>query len=152
MEHPFANFPDFRFSEITTCNPKDFLQIQHLMSVLSKRCTLTEEMLGSVLENSDSHFFVVRHNQEIVACATLCLFCSPTGRKASIEDVVVHPHYQGKGLGRAMVDELIACSHQWGPITLQLTSRPSRQAANALYRKMGFTQKETNFYVMKIEK
>ena len=40
----------------------------------------------------------------------------------------------------------------FAPITLQLTSRPLRIAANALYQKLGFQPKETNFYTMKIEK
>jgi ribosomal protein S18 acetylase RimI-like enzyme len=49
------------------------------------------------------------------------------------------------------MDYVLERAASFAPITLQLTSRPSRVAANALYRKLGFLPKETNFYTMKIE-
>jgi ribosomal protein S18 acetylase RimI-like enzyme len=33
-----------------------------------------------------------------------------------------------------------------GAITVELTSRPSREAANRLYKRIGFVQRETNVY------
>ena len=139
------------FSELSGFSPAEFDQFCHLMSALSQRCVLTPDMLQSVIDCPDSHLYVVRHGDAIVACATLCLFASPTGRKASIEDVVVLPEFQGLGLGRALMDYLLERAASFAPITLQLTSRPSRIAANALYQKLGFLPKETNFYTMKIE-
>ena len=139
------------FSELNGFSPAEFDQFCHLMSALSQRCVLTPEMLQNVIDSPDSHLYVVRYEGAIVACATLCLFASPTGRKASIEDVVVLPEFQGLGLGRALMDYLLERGASFAPITLQLTSRPSRIAANALYQKLGFLPKETNFYTMKIE-
>lgn len=139
------------FAEINGFSKTEFDQFSRLMSALSQRCVLTPEMLQNVIDSPDSHLYVVRHGDAIVASATLCLFASPTGRKASIEDVVVLPEFQGLGLGRALMDYLLERAVPFAPITLQLTSRPSRVAANALYRKLGFLPKETNFYTMKIE-
>lgn len=139
------------FSELNGFSPVEFDQFCHLMSALSQRCVLTPEMLQGVIDCPDSHLYVVRYADAIVACATLCLFASPTGRKASIEDVVVLPEFQGHGLGRVLMDYVLERAASFAPITLQLTSRPSRIAANALYRKLGFLPKETNFYTMKIE-
>ena len=140
------------FSELNGFSPAEFDQFCHLMSALSQRCVLTPEMLQGVIDCPDSHLYVVRHKGTIVACATLCLFASPTGRKASVEDVVVLPKFQGLGLGRALMAYLLDRAASFAPITLQLTSRPLRIAANALYQKLGFQPKETNFYTMKIEK
>jgi ribosomal protein S18 acetylase RimI-like enzyme len=33
-----------------------------------------------------------------------------------------------------------------GAVTVDLTSRPSREAANRLYQRIGFTARETNIY------
>lgn len=87
----------------------------------------------------------------IVGCATLCVFCSPTGRKATIEDVVVSRECRGMHLGEQLVGHLIDTARRQAPIELHLTSKPIRVAANRLYQKMGFTRKETNCYVMKVQ-
>ena len=129
------------FSELSGFSPAEFDQFCHLMSALSQRCVLTLEMLQGVIDCPDSHLYVVRHGDAIVACATLCLFASPT----------VLPEFQGHGLGRTLMDYVLERAASFAPITLQLTSRPSRIAANALYQKLGFLPKETNFYTMKIE-
>ena len=65
---------------------------------------------------------------------------------------MVLPEYQGLGLGLKLMQYVLDQAQSWAPVTLQLTSRPARVAANALYQKLGFRQKETNFYTMKLEK
>ena len=37
-------------------------------------------------------------------------------------------------------------ARELGCVTVDLTSRPSREAANALYRKVGFVERQTNVY------
>ena len=119
------------------------------MAQLTQNSRLTPEKLSDVLEHA--HLFVAKDGDEIVGCATLCPFFSPTGRKASIEDVVVSAEYRGKGIGRKLVEAAIEKAKASAPITLQLTSRPTRVAANRLYQSMGFTPKETNFYFLKLQ-
>lgn len=118
------------------------------MGQLTQNSRLTPEKLSEVLENA--HLFVAKDGDKIIGCATLCPFFSPTGRKASIEDVVVSTEYRGQGIGRKFVEAAIEKSKTFAPITLQLTSRPTRVAANRLYQSMGFIPKETNFYYMKL--
>jgi ribosomal protein S18 acetylase RimI-like enzyme len=48
----------------------------------------------------------------------------------------------GEALNRAALDHAKAN----GAITVELTSRPSREAANRLYQRMGFVARETNVY------
>ena len=110
------------FSELSGFSQTEFDQFCRLMSALSQRCVLTPEMLQSVIDCPDSHLYVVRHGDAIVASATLCLFASPTGRKASIEDVVVLPEFQGLGLGRALMDYLLERAASFAPISWRCLS------------------------------
>lgn len=89
----------------------------------------------------------------ILACATLCVYESPTGRKASVEDVVVSQASRGRHIGRMLMEHIIAFAHtNLADVDLCLTSRPHRVAANNLYRSLGFQPKETNVYKMPIKR
>ncbi|MBI2038821.1 MAG: GNAT family N-acetyltransferase [Candidatus Niyogibacteria bacterium] len=68
------------------------------------------------------------------------------GKRAFIEEVAVHPAYQGKGIGRSLVDQLIALARHAGCLCVDLTSNPQRIAANALYQRLGFRRRTTNVY------
>ena len=96
-------------------------------------------------------FIAENDEKHIVGCATLCVFESPTGRKASVEDVVVLPAYRGQGIGRTLLQRIIDFARtKLAPIDLRLTSNPSRTEANAMYQALGFVQRETNVYMMKM--
>ena len=83
---------------------------------------------------------------EIVGSLTLAMFRIPTGRRAWIEDVVVDSAQRGKGIGEALTREALRVAQDAGATTVDLTSRPSREAANRLYRRIGFELRETNVY------
>lgn len=134
---------------LTEWTEAEFHQMKRLMVALSDHCELTPAMLDETVRNSK--VYVAEEDGMIVGTATLSLFWSPTGRKASIEDVVVLPEYQGSGIGRKLVEYLLESSKRFAPICISLTSRPTRIAANELYRKLGFKQKETNVYRYVIE-
>jgi ribosomal protein S18 acetylase RimI-like enzyme len=82
---------------------------------------------------------------------TIGEYLAPTGRKVWIEDVVVDEAMRGRSLGRMLVEHAITYSKTTGGGTLMLTSRPSRIAANRLYRSCGFEPKETNMYRMSLD-
>jgi ribosomal protein S18 acetylase RimI-like enzyme len=77
---------------------------------------------------------------------TLITFRIPTGRRAWIEDVVVDADARGEGIGERLTEAAVDEARRRGARTIDLTSRPSREAANALYQKMGFERRETNVY------
>jgi ribosomal protein S18 acetylase RimI-like enzyme len=77
---------------------------------------------------------------------TLAIFRIPTGLRAWIEDVVVDEATRGQGVGAALTDAAILLADQHGARTVDLTSRPSREAANRLYQRLGFALRETNVY------
>jgi ribosomal protein S18 acetylase RimI-like enzyme len=83
---------------------------------------------------------------EIVGSLTLAMFRIPTGRRAWIEDVVVDSAQRSKGIGEALTREALRVAQEAGATTVDLTSRPSREAANRLYQRIGFEKRETNVY------
>ena len=83
---------------------------------------------------------------QIIGSLTLVVFRTPTGARAWIEDVVVDEAARGQGAGEELVGEAIRLASESGARTLDLTSRPKRGAANALYEKVGFRPRETNVY------
>ena len=82
----------------------------------------------------------------IVGCLTLVVFRIPTGVRAWIEDVVVDGEARGQGVGEALCRDALRLAQAKGARTVELTSRPSRESANRLYRRLGFQIRETNVY------
>jgi len=63
-----------------------------------------------------------------------------------IEEVVVDQAVRGQHIGRALMSGLLELAGRKGLRCVELTSRPSRDAANGLYRSLGFKLRETNCY------
>lgn len=82
----------------------------------------------------------------IVGSLTLAMFRIPTGLRAWIEDVIVDGSQRGQGLGEALTRHALEVAKDAGATTVDLTSRPSREAANRLYQRVGFERRETNVY------
>jgi ribosomal protein S18 acetylase RimI-like enzyme len=122
------------------------------MKELAPDIEVTAEMIVRVVESHDTHLFSSLDNEgHVIGCASLCVFESPTGRKASVEDVVVLSSYRGQGLGKRLMEHLIDYVREnLGEVDLHLTSHPTRVAANALYQSLGFEKRDTNFYRMTI--
>jgi ribosomal protein S18 acetylase RimI-like enzyme len=83
---------------------------------------------------------------QIVGTLTLAMFRIPTGLRAWIEDVIVDDESRGKGIGEALVRAALEKAREAGARTVDLTSRPSREAANRLYLRVGFGRRDTNIY------
>jgi ribosomal protein S18 acetylase RimI-like enzyme len=81
-----------------------------------------------------------------VGSLTLVLFRIPTGVRAWIEDVVVDEASRGRGVAEMLCREALNRASAAGARTVDLTSRPSREAANRLYVRLGFVERETNVY------
>ncbi len=101
---------------------------------------------------SDATVLLVAHDDgatgsdAIVGSLTLALFRIPSGLRGWIEDVIVDESARGKGVGAALNRKALEVAAGRGCRTVDLTSRPSREAANRLYRGLGFTQRKTNVY------
>jgi ribosomal protein S18 acetylase RimI-like enzyme len=95
---------------------------------------------------SGSIMFLARVEGRIVGTLTLVLYRIPTGLKAWIEDVVVDESARGHGVGEALSLAALEEARRHGAKAVSLSSRPSRQAANRLYQRIGFVQRDTNVY------
>jgi len=89
---------------------------------------------------------IARSDGNIVGSLTVALFPIPTGLRAWIEDVVVDEAARGQGVGALLTHEAIRLARDAGARSLDLTTRPSREAAGRLYERAGFKQRETRLY------
>jgi ribosomal protein S18 acetylase RimI-like enzyme len=93
-----------------------------------------------------STVFVARVDGRIVGSLTLVMYRIATGLKAWIEDVVVDEAARGRGVGEALNMAALEEARKRGAKAVSLTSRPSREAANRLYQRIGFSARDTNVY------
>ena len=107
---------------------------------------MDEAALSAILTAPASQVLVARSGGEIVGTLTVAMFPIPTGVRAWIEDVVVDEAVRGQGVGEALVLEEIRGAKDGGAKTVDLTPRPSREAAGRLYERLGFEQRETRLY------
>ncbi len=102
--------------------------------------------LERIITDPTTDLLVARDQHGIVGMLTLAVFRIPTGVRAWIEDVVVDTAARGRGIGEALTREALRLAAEHGARTVELTSRPSREAANRLYQRLGFERRETNVY------
>jgi ribosomal protein S18 acetylase RimI-like enzyme len=124
----------------------------HLIPQLSKSSpppTLAE--LAEMVASDASDVLVARLDGRIVGTLTLVTFRIPTGVRAWIEDVVVDDSARGHGVGDLLNRHALDLARAKGAKTVDLTSRPSREAANRLYQRIGFQPRETNVYRFDLE-
>ena len=114
------------------------------LSSSSRPITLAE--LTEIVEGEYTVLFAARRGTEIVGLLTLVVFRIPTAVRAWIEDVVVDESARGSGVGEALSRAALAEAARRGAKTVELTSRPSREAANRLYKRIGFVRRDTNVY------
>lgn len=133
--------------EVTKVDDKLVAAFQRLIPQLSSsNPPPTERELAAIVTSRSTVLFVARERGEIIGSLTLVLFRIPTGLRAWIEDVVVDEAARGKGVGELLNRAAIEHAARAGAKTVDLTSRPSREAANRLYQRIGFQARETNVY------
>jgi ribosomal protein S18 acetylase RimI-like enzyme len=121
--------------------------LNHLLPQLSSTAaSLTLTDLELLVRSDAVKLLIAMEGDAVVGTLTLITFPIPTGRRAWIEDVVVDVEARGRGVGEALTTAAIDVAIGQGVRTIDLTSRPSREAANALYVKLGFEHRETNVY------
>lgn len=108
------------------------------------------DALEAIVSSEASTILVARDDDgRIRGSMTLAMFRIPTGLRAWIEDVVVDEDARGMGIGQLINERALEIAREAGATTVELTSRPSREAANRLYLRMGFEIRETNVYRFK---
>jgi ribosomal protein S18 acetylase RimI-like enzyme len=103
--------------------------------------------LQEIVLAENTSLLVARGDGEVLGMLTLALYRVPTGRRGWIHDVVVDESARGRGVAGALTEEALRLAAAAGALTVHLTTRPAREAANRLYRRLGFEEYETNVYV-----
>ncbi len=136
--------------EATVVTDELVAAVGRLVPELSRSSPVPERAaLGEIVASPATVLLVARDEDaggHIVGSLTLVLFRIPTGVRAWIEDVVVAEKARGRGVGEALGREALRRAVAAGARTVDLTSRPSREAANRLYRRIGFQLRDTNVY------
>jgi ribosomal protein S18 acetylase RimI-like enzyme len=107
--------------------------------------------LDRIVSSPADTLLIARHEGNIVGTLTLVMFPIPTGIRAWIEDVVVDEAARGQGIGEALSMAALSIAQAAGARTVDLTSRPSREAAGRLYERVGFQQYETRVYRYRVQ-
>ena len=102
--------------------------------------------LEEIVASGAATLFVARLQNRIVGALTLVAFRIPTGLQTRIEDVVVDEAFRGRRVAEKLARAALETARRMGARSTDLTSRPSRQAANRLYTRMGFERRESNLY------
>ena len=141
-----------RIFEVTKVKTEYVDAVNRLLVQLSSSPSLfTLEQLEEIVVSHSSHLFFAECDGCVAGMLTVGGYLAPTGRKLWVEDVVVDEDMRGYSIGRKLVEHAISFAKDYGKGTLMLTSRPSRVAANNLYRSCGFEPKETNMYRMPLD-
>jgi len=135
-------------TQATTVSDELVAAFARLVPQLSTSAQLpTRAELEQIVSSPAATLLLARDaDGQIIGSLTLVVFRTPTGARAWIEDVVVDEAARGQGAGAELIGEAIRLASESGARTLDLTSRPSREAANALYEKVGFRARVTNVY------
>ena len=111
---------NMEIQELHNYTQAQFEDLTQLMTELSDRVNVTQSDLMLVLRDCNCHLYVILDGEHIVGCATLCIFHSPTGTKASIEDVVVSSAYRGQHIGKQLMEYVLEQAKAFAPIELHL--------------------------------
>lgn len=142
-----------RIVEAKTVTPELVDAIGRLLPHLSRSSPApTEDEVREMVEAPGTVLFTALDvDGRIVGTLTLVLFRIPTGVRAWIEDVIADPAASGQGIGKLLTQAALAEARRRGAKNVDLTSRPSREAANHIYKSMGFNARETNVYRYDLE-
>ena len=139
----------FEIETAAEATPEVVDAIARMLPLLSSSAPApNSEEIGEIVRSPATRLLLARDGAggPIVGTLTLALFRIPTAVRAWIEDVIVAEEARGRGCGEALTRAALASAADAGARTVELTSRPSRDSANRLYQRLGFTKRDTNVY------
>jgi ribosomal protein S18 acetylase RimI-like enzyme len=152
---PVASPVVLRVIEVTEVDDAVVAAIARLLPQLSGSAPPpTASSVGSIVSSPATRLLVAVEDDamvatpagQVVGTLTLAVFPIPSGVRAWIEDVITDEAARGRGVGEALTLRALELAREAGARTVELTSRPSRAAANRLYGRLGFEIRKTNVY------
>jgi ribosomal protein S18 acetylase RimI-like enzyme len=139
--------PEITIEEVTAFSDEIADTVEKLLPELSDTAVYSRELVEQIVASEATHLYLARIDEQIAGIASLVVYPIPTGIRAHIDDVVVDEIARGHGLSRIVLKHLIdEAIDRFHVRTIDLTSRPSREAANHLYQTSGFVKRDTNVY------
>jgi ribosomal-protein-alanine N-acetyltransferase len=94
---------------------------------------------GNFLDSISSGYetWIMRGESGILAGYFLLM---PAVDDAHLLNITVHPQWQGKRLGRTMLDKVVELARSKGSTAILLEVRPSNRRALAIYKHCGFAE------------
>jgi ribosomal protein S18 acetylase RimI-like enzyme len=117
-----------------------------LPQLSTSAAALDAAALSAIVSAPASTLLVARVAGQIVGTLTLVVFPIPTGIRAWVEDVIVDEAARGQGAAKALTFEALRLARKEGAKTVDLTTRPSREAAGRLYERVGFQRRDSRLY------
>lgn len=90
-----------------------------------------------VTENDFAFYIVALSNGRVVGYAGMWIVLD----ESHVTNVAVHPDLKGRGIGRALMTELLTRAVMLGAVKITLEVRVSNQAARSLYNSLGFVDR-----------
>ena len=135
---------------VRECVPGD------LDAVYALICELDDEILDYdgfsrvfffMLEDEGNRAVVAEENGIVIAFIGLNMreVLHHTGRVMTIDDLIVHAPFRGKGCGKLLLDETIRIAKETGCGCIELTSNFARPGAHKFYEDNGFDRTSYKF-------
>lgn len=122
-------------------------EMNRLLGQLSSNApAMTVQRLMDLLAAPGVYVFSARDGDALAGMLTLIIAPIPSGFHGYIEDVVVDAEFRGRRIAEQLVRAALDVARDAGAEKVDLTSNPSREAANRLYARIGFERRETNVY------
>jgi ribosomal protein S18 acetylase RimI-like enzyme len=138
---------EIRIEVVTQSDPATTRALADLLPQVSSRAApLTDDRLSTVLATPATRVIVARADGAVVGMALLLICTTLTGRFGYVEEVAVDQSVRGQHVGVRLMIGLLELAAELDLDFVELTSRSSREAANGLYRSLGFVHRETNVY------
>ncbi len=128
----------------------DLEVIKKLMNQLDSSATFNEQYLYKAM--LDGFVSKIYDGEKLIGMGWIFPRQTLLRRQAVVEDMIVDDAYRGKGYGQKMLLELLEWAKQQNMDIIELTTNPTRIAANELYKKCGFQLHPTNHYLYFIDK
>ncbi len=133
-----------RIQKVSVSQQKNIQELYSELSSSSK--SITSRQIKKALSSKNTFVFCAFEKQVIVAMCTFISNITLAGIRIRIEDFVVSSRVRGKGIGSTLFKKVLSEAQKQKPVSIDLTSNPSRISAQALYRANGFTQRDTSVF------
>ncbi|GAU77171.1 GNAT family N-acetyltransferase [Fusibacter sp. 3D3] len=110
----------------------------------------SEQFLETALADPTCYILVAEEDEKIVGICSIKVFDNPKMNHAATLGIMVHEAYHGKGIGNAMMTEILKLSDEWLMLKrVELGVLSDNEKAIKLYEKHGFEKEGTKKYAIK---